>query len=481
MLSKHALLPVLLLLLLALGCAGPSALRHSRSKYAAAVQVTRNEQLLLNLVRLRYRDTPSFLELDSLATQFSFGESAGIAGTLKENSGNFNVLGLSAGFDASERPTASYTPLHGEDFVEKLITPIEEETIVLLTRSGWKGERVFRIAVQSLNGLMNLRRASGPTPLDLRETEITDARDFRDLVHSLEQHSEKKILRFNYESVEIPKSTAIPAATLTPSHAVEAAQHGLQIVHEHKHVSIDINKIRSTSRAAANYIDEDLLKNYVASVKKDGLSRPIRVEFDSTSQTPQSPFVVVGDDMSFEAVKRVNGADKEKFAFVPCELIDPKKVIVAGESKKLVMTWNAEHNEEIWSLGVPNLTETGAREGRYVLQIEPRSLMGAMYYLSHAICVPLEHQRAGLVVITKDQFGCPFDWSCVTGDLFCVKSSKHKPDCAAVAVKYRGYWFYIDDRHHSSKATFGLLMQLFELRASGGAAQGPVLTLPVGI
>ena len=119
MLSKRAPFAALLLLLLTGGCAGPHALRHSRSKYAAAVQVTRNEQLLLNLIRLRYRDTPSFLELSSLATQFSFDESAGVTGTIKENSKNFNVLGLSAGLGASERPTASYTPLQGADFVTK--------------------------------------------------------------------------------------------------------------------------------------------------------------------------------------------------------------------------------------------------------------------------------------------------------------------------------------------------------------------------
>ena len=97
-------------------------------------------KLDLNLVRLRYRDTPSFLELGSLASQFNFDESVGIAGTVKESSKNFSVLGLSAGLEASERPTASYSPLQGAAFVTKLISPIEEETIVLLTRSGWQGE-----------------------------------------------------------------------------------------------------------------------------------------------------------------------------------------------------------------------------------------------------------------------------------------------------------------------------------------------------
>ena len=67
------------------------------------------------------------------------------------------------------------------------------------------------------------------------------------------------------------------------------------------------------------------------------------------------------------------------------------------------------------------------------------------------------------------EWGEPFDWSNVSGDLLQVSSQKHKPKCAAVAVKYRDNWFYIDDRNLSSKSTFTLLLQLFELQAGGGA------------
>ena len=40
---------------------------------------------------------------------------------------------------------------------------------------------------------------------------------------------------------------------------------------------------------------------------------------------------------------------------------------------------------------------------------------------------------------------------------------------------------YCEEVERLAQGTFGLLMQLFELRASGGTGQGPVLTLPVGI
>ncbi len=71
----------------------------------------------------------------------------------------------------------------------------------------------------------------------------------------------------------------------------------------------------------------------------------------------------------------------------------------------------------------------------------------------------------------------------MTRGLFEVHSYKgHKPPNEAfVAVKYCGYWYYIDDRDHASKATFSLMLQLnrleFGRQAIGG---GPFLTLPVG-
>jgi hypothetical protein len=495
-----------LLLLLASGCAGPHALRHSRAKYSEAYQITQNEQLLLNLVRLRYRDTPSFLEVSNLATQFAFDESLGLSGTLKENSNNFNILGLSASAGASERPTASYTPLQGAEFVTKLITPIEEETIVLLTRSGWKGERVFRIAVQSLNGLSNMRGASGPTPLRLRHQEIEETLRFMKLVRDLEDYSERRILRFNYEEVETPKSAAMPLSALTPDHAVEAAQNDLKIIHPHNQVSVRIGDIRSQSPEAEAFVSEELMQNFVAGIKRDGLPRPIRVKYDASEQLPGQPFglgspspkaetesftyelpppdsrvppfTVVGDDLLFLAAKRIHESDPNELNYIPCDIIDPDRVMVAGSSQRLVMTWDAEANVQMGALGVPDLA---VQEGRYTLKIEPRSLLGAMYYLSHAIQVPCEHQMSGLVVVSTDEFGVPFDWCDVSGDLLHVAFSEDKPECAAVATKYRGYWFYIDDRDHSSKATFSLLMQLFELQAGGGTGKGPVLTLPVGI
>ena len=103
------------------------------------------------------------------------------------------------------------------------------------------------------------------------------------------------------------------------------------------------------------------------------------------------------------------------------------------------------------------------------------------HFLSTGIDVPAVHVYCGLVTVTTDARGCPFNWQYVLGNRFRVLVSKTRPHCAAVAVKYRHHWFYIDDRDRASKATFMLLRKIFALEAQAGGAEAlPVLTLPIG-
>ena len=49
-----------------------------------------------------------------------------------------------------------------------------------------------------------------------------------------------------------------------------------------------------------------------------------------------------------------------------------------------------------------------------------------------------------------------------------------------VAVEYRGYWYWIDDRDFDSKRVFTALMLLLNLVDKGREAQLPVITIPTG-
>ena len=114
------------------------------------------------------------------------------------------------------------------------------------------------------------------------------------------------------------------------------------------------------------------------------------------------------------------------------------------------------------------------------MRITTRSVLEMMFYLSKAVEVPAEHICDGIVTATLCPDGTLFDWRYVLGDIFQVHVQRHKPTHAAVQTRYRGYWFYIDDRDSSSKVTFAMLVKLFKLQHHGTRTSQPLLTLPVG-
>jgi len=61
-----------------------------------------------------------------------------------------------------------------------------------------------------------------------------------------------------------------------------------------------------------------------------------------------------------------------------------------------------------------------------------------------------------------------------------IHSTTDKPGDAFIAVPYRGYWFWIDDRDLRSKSLFSFLMFIFSLTETGGKEGAPIITVPAG-
>jgi hypothetical protein len=183
----------------ATGCQlGPQALKMGHGAYANAARQILDEQMLLNLVRMRYRETPVWLEVTSIATQFDFDSSGEVGGTINENVGrggakNPNSLDLTGRVGYSERPTITYTILSGADFVRRLLTPFSVESISLLAESGWRGKRVLLLTVERMNGLPNAPRASGPTPSRAPRFEL-----FREAVSLVQKLSDQHLIEFEF-------------------------------------------------------------------------------------------------------------------------------------------------------------------------------------------------------------------------------------------------------------------------------------------
>jgi hypothetical protein len=162
--STSALL--LLTALLASGCAahlGPRTVPVDHFSYNQAITRSWDEQLLLNLVRLRYRDTPLFLEVGAVVSSFELNGSLAASGGWSWP-GSGSSAGVAVGGSYTETPTVSYTPLQGETFATRLLSPVAPVTLMLLSQSGWSIERLLLCCVQEMNGVRNAMAAAGPTP-----------------------------------------------------------------------------------------------------------------------------------------------------------------------------------------------------------------------------------------------------------------------------------------------------------------------------
>lgn len=154
------------------GCStlGPRTIRGDRFNYNKAGADSSNEQLLLNIVRLRYGEPIYWLEIGSMLSQYTFD--AGVSFNTWDYDVNrwknpalralFGVRpdpaptdGRGINFGWSDRPTITYSPLQGEEFAKRLMTPIPAATIMYLAQSGWRIDQVFECCVQRVNDVDN--------------------------------------------------------------------------------------------------------------------------------------------------------------------------------------------------------------------------------------------------------------------------------------------------------------------------------------
>ncbi len=164
-------------LLLVAGCTsvGPGTIDRDRFDYTTAMAESWKSQMLLNIVKLRYSDTPVFLDVPSVISQYAIqgrinlgaGWNTGVTG------GDSQTLGVEGYY--AERPTITYTPLSGDKFTRSLLTPIPPASLLFLLQSGWPVKLLFELCVKSINDIDNNSTAPGfARPPDPRFQELVE-------------------------------------------------------------------------------------------------------------------------------------------------------------------------------------------------------------------------------------------------------------------------------------------------------------------
>lgn len=346
--------------LFASACHVPSRLAMEgsggRTAYNTAIQMTNSQQMLLNLVRLRYVDVPLFLDVSGVTTQFTY--KTRVSPTVPiPGFNNDHPFILGGELSWQDQPTISYSPLEGKSFTSRLLSPIQLSTIQQLVYSGWEIDRIFLMMLQNLDDLYNAPETSGPVP-----ERVMSFRRFSEAV---------EILRCFQSRGEL--------------------QIGVVVSKENRE-----------------------------------------------EQTLQ---IIVPDE-------------------------GPK-------ARRLMELIPQSRKERGW---IYLTMEMGFNE-RGKLGVMPRTILSCMYYLSQGVGAPECHYECGLVKQNEGEE--PQTLNEVLSNLFRVHCSQCAPNTAFVAVQYRNHWYYIEDCDLSSKKTFALLLQLYNLHAEESKSIGPILTLPL--
>lgn len=155
---------ILLLMTMIASCAtiGPETIARDRFDYTEAVADSWKRQMLINIVKLRYGDAPIFLDVTSIINQYSMENEveASFGWSSPPYNDSQRLGGLSRYYD---RPTISYNLLTGEKFARSLMTPIKPASVMSLVEGGNPIDLVFRLLLNSINGIQNQYGGSART------------------------------------------------------------------------------------------------------------------------------------------------------------------------------------------------------------------------------------------------------------------------------------------------------------------------------
>jgi hypothetical protein len=183
---------------------------RDRFDYSGSISESWKRQTLLNIVKLRYLDPPTFVDVGQIVSGYSLETGLNVGGNISSEGavqGNSLILGGSAKF--TDRPTVTYTPLTGSKFIRALMTPLPPDSILYTVQSGWPANAVFFSAVAVMNGLKNQETSiSGVSPPDpnfirvlelLRKIQVSGAVGMR--VQQDAQRQQTTLLTFRSKNI----------------------------------------------------------------------------------------------------------------------------------------------------------------------------------------------------------------------------------------------------------------------------------------
>lgn len=404
------------------GCRGmgPRTIASDRIAYNDAIATSWKQQILLNIVRVRYGDMAEFIDVGAInnsyelsrTTQGNFG-----AGLLPHNFVDNNLaFGWTGSRSVSDRPSIEYKPQTGPEFTRNLINPIAPTLILSLIEGGTSADTVMDLAVESIHGIRNRQVGGGEVK--------AEHDDFTPLLTALRiAHAEGDIsFRFQPGDDE-----------------------------------------RKTSDAFLTFHDTDPKKGAVGVVRQklevqDPKVRELKVVFGTRPGGKGKDKKEKAKNKEKDKEKDKGELKKEEKAEIALQARTALRVVVAFE-KDIEKEKEAEKKLE---------KEKDMPE----LALQTRSVLRVMRSLSEYVQVPVSHLTDGRAPILAGVGTDPRPH-------LTVYSSCKKPCDSFAAIHYHGHWFWIEHNDDRSKRTISYLRTFLALADTGERVPGPVRTIRV--
>ena len=445
------------------GCFAGRGVRLTRQPYNEAVQYTAKQQMLLNLVRTKYREPVQFIGLPNITEGLSYGSSGGWSFS------PHRLTDWNFGASASESPTLSYQVLESDEFHRRMMAPIRKDVVDLLKNSA-STSQVMRTVVKNINDVDNASSAGGPTP-----EMAPEFLEFKIAIHALEELGDIRQAEFamisepEANAATEDKETRLTTETEIEREIQQEIEEGIQQEFAKQSKDNIDARIKAAIKAAIPPVDgkdseqEDIQAETLPASLESALKQPFRLDVthrESDSLAPVEP-----------------EEDKQAIRFAN-EAFDSQELQTIQQVFRLCALGPGDPFYEFRLGDFGTLRRRGGIQKH--MWVQTRSFMEVLHFLSQGICIPQEHYDEGLVTCTRNYDGSVFDWRQVTGDLLQVCVSDCKPEDASTAIRYNGYWYYIRDNDLRSKSTFNLLIELYNIAVRGGAvANAPALTIGV--
>jgi len=537
---------VLVLLLAVLASAGcsylmpPEKIPLDRRNYLDAVSTSWKEQLLNNLVKLRYGDPLTCLEMTSVTTGYELDANLTAAypvawHPLRGTAGFRNVVGVGGSTTYMDKPSITYVPMRGDELAKTMVDPIPLPQILKSLQTGWAADYIFSCCVKSINGLRN-RTSTGEVPADYH---------FFDLVQLFNDLKANGVILITVTETAEPKVTKVPKTYDVTLHKTWKGQ-GNGGGTAKKNDEKEDTSIGSLvlDKARAEYLDNspkrdekptpqhgplefkgmELIKPVPTLVLKKHETGSDKMGIDPPKEKSDETFV---DKITrFKELLWANSLplEKERYDSYNSKCLschgakDPstgpgsifsylnssdgtdsklseedmeqkiKQAVTSGCGMGKIAPSELESIITVIKHAFARYEVYKIYDGNQGLPLDPdcdkivlqaRSILEVLNLLSRFINVPtdqIHEHRALPSKLVNEKKKEALDGD---GMVFEINSMKEHPPDAFVAVQSHGFWFYIREADIISKQVFSFTAGIISMSETGTSQGTPVLTLPV--